>query len=249
MGKQSWKNRLSLNIKALLMLLLVGLGLSAPLVASAETLRAFTAYYKVYKGGVQIANSELSLKQSNQLWSWRMSTRARGLYALFSKKNPYSETTFFLEGELPRLHNILVADRSDEKEYESARFDWEARKIEVLRKSKQQQLSISETVYDYQSIHLLAASMTRQQQTTRTVSFYRNGKLTISLLEYNGRSGFELNGREIMVDNYSQTISGSDSTIKYSYDSENPILPVRVERIKKGEASSILLLQKVDWQL
>ena len=249
MGRQSWKIRSSMNTKALLLLLAVGLSLSVPFAASATELRAFTAQYKVYKGGVQIANSELSLKHSNELWSWRLSTKARGLYALFTRKNPYSETTFFLEGDLPRLHNILVTDRSDEKEYESARFDWESGKIEVLRKNKQQQLIISETVYDYQSIHLLAASMTRQQQTSRTVSFYRNGNLSISLLEYIGRSGFELNGREIMVDQYSQTISDSDSTIKYSYDSENPTLPVRVEHIKKDGSSSILLLQRVDWQL
>lgn len=223
--------------------------LSLPLGAADLSLKPFTANYRLYKGGVHVADSELGLNHSGDLWRWYMSTKASGIYSLFSKRNPYSETTFFFSGSEPKLHNILVADASDEKKYETARFDWEQGKIEVLRKNQQQQLELNSSVYDYHSIHLLAASMSQLQQEYRLVDFYHKGKLLHSQLIYNGKGILELNGTEYQTNIFEQGIIGSDSIVKYIYDAKNPILPLRVESIQKGESSSILLLQQVNWNL
>ena len=37
--------------------------------------------------------------------------------------------------------------------------------------------------------------------------------------------------------------------IKYYYDAENPLLPLRIEKLESGESPSVLSLQKVDWDL
>ena len=41
----------------------------------------------------------------------------------------------------------------------------------------------------------------------------------------------------------------SDSRIKYYYDVENPLLPLRIEKLESGDSPTVLSLQQVDWSL
>lgn len=239
-SKSRWTIALSLLIVALA---------PAPAVTSELSLRAFTASYSLYEGGMHIANAELSLRRQGEFWHWRMLTTARGVYSWFTDKRPYSETIFSNNDDEIRLQQIVITDGSNKKRDESARFDWENGKIDVMRKGKQKQLNLSAEVYDYQSIHLLAAAMSRQQIKKKTIDFYRNGKLVKSRFLYGGKGKVAINGKGIGANIYEQIMTRSDSKMKYYYDAENPMLPLRIEKLKAGESPTILTLQQVDWTL
>ena len=244
MNKLCSKNRFS---SALSLLLLVAF--CPPGFALEIPLQPFNASYNLYKGGMNIAITELKLERSGEHWRWSSLTKARGVYSWFSRKQPYTETSFSrLENEF-RLQEILIADKGNKTSLESARFDWVKGEIEVMRKGKRRQLQLGDGVYDYQSIHLLAAAMNQQQLKTATIDFYRKGKLVKSRFVYRGQQSVEVNGKSVEAKVYEQVIAKSKSKIKYYYDADNPLLPLRIERLESGESPAVLTLRQVVWDL
>ncbi len=244
MNKLCSKNRFSSTLSLLLLFAFspTGFALEIPL-------QPFNASYNLYKGGMNIATTELKLERNGEHWRWSSLTRARGVYAWFTSKQPYTETSFSrLENEF-RLQEILIADGGREKSLESARFDWVKGELEVMRKGKRRQLQLGDGVYDYQSIHLLAAAMNQQQSKTATIDFYRKGKLVKSRFVYSGQQPVEVNGKSVQANVYEQIVAKSKSKIKYYYDVDNPLLPLRIERLESGESPAVLTLRQVAWDL
>jgi hypothetical protein len=229
------------------LLLLIALG--QPCAAAEISLRPFNASYNLYKGGMHIAITELKLERAGEHWRWSSLTKARGIYAWFTDKQPYTETSFNQVDNEVRLREILVADRGKNGRFESARFDWAKGEIDVLRKGKRRQVQLVDPVYDYQSIHLLAATMGQKQLTRATLDFYRKGKLVKSRFVYSGQGRVDVNGSSIDANVYEQMIVKSNSKIKYYYDADNPLLPLRIEKLESGESPAILTLHQVDWGL
>lgn len=239
------KNRSRSTLNLLLLLLL-----AAPAgYASELSLTPFKASYDLHKGKRYIAITELELTAAGDNWRWSSLTTARGVYKWFTRKRPYTETSFSLVENEFRLSEILIADAGKRKQQESAKFDWNKGQLQVLRKGRHKQLPLTDTVYDYQSIHLLAALMRRQQLTEATVEFYRKGKLVESSLSYNGRQTLELNGKSIDAEVYQQSITGSDSEIKFYYDAAKPLPPLRIEQREPGKKPSILTLRPAERDL
>jgi len=229
--------------------LLLALCLSLPVFAEEVPLRAFTASYSLHKGSMHVGTAKLSLEPFEQLWRWRLTTRARGIYAAFIHKKPYSETTFSRVQDDVRLHQIVIGDEKDEGKYESASFDWEAGRMDVLRKGKRRKVKLAAAVYDYQSIHLLAAAMQRHQWDDETVDFYRKGNLVKSRLVYLGEEMVDIGDRQTETRVFKQTVEGSRTVVRYFYDPNHPLLPLLIEN-RKGDASpSILRLSEVSWRL
>jgi hypothetical protein len=230
------------------LLLSIALTVSTGVVAAEEvTLRAFTASYNLTKSGIKLGTVELSLEPQEQIWRWRLITRPSGLLAMATSKKPYSETTFIREHDQIRLQQILIADENDSKNLESASFDWKSRKMKVLRKGKRSSVNLTTEVYDYQSIHLLAAAMQLQQLNEVTFTFYRKGKLVESRLVYHGKASLKVGDRDTNANIFVQTISGSKTRVEYSYDLKNSLLPLLVESRKGNDAPSTMTLRKVDW--
>ena len=230
-------------------LLLLSLSLFSSGLAAEVSLRAYTASYDLYKGNMHLATAEISLQQEGQLWSWRTTTVARGIYALFISNKPYSETTFIQANDKIRIQQILNTDPGDKKKHESASFDWDKGRISVLRKGKHKLLPLDAEIYDYHSIHLLAASMHMRQLDKATVDFYRKGRISRSELVYGGTGKVDINGKTENASIYQQVIVNSSSKLKYFYAAENPWLPLRVEKFKPEESPVTLTLRKVDWNL
>jgi len=222
----------------------------SPARAADITLRAFSASYDLHKGGLYLATAELSLAPLESLWRWRLTTEARGIYALLYSKKPYTETVFSLDREVLHLQSIVLSDAADEdtQDYESATFDWTNGKMRGLRKGKKIRQALSADVYDYQSIHLLAASMQLQQLQQATVAFYRKGKLTETKLVYQGEASVEIEGKALAARVFEQTFDGSTTKTKYYYDAQNPLLPLLVETSKEDDSPTILRLRKVEWR-
>lgn len=231
------------SIPSLLLLLLASL----PAAAESLPLRAFTADYELHRGDTHVANSEMSLNREGEFWRWTMMTRARGVYAWLVSKQPVANTIFDQRYGLLWLQEISVGDADEERSNERARFDWSSGRIDVERKGKRRLLPLSDIVYDYQSIHLLAAEMLQRQQETMTVDFYRKGKLVKSSLTYTGTGNIDIDGvgREASV--FEQTIVNSDSRLRYYYDAASPLVPLRIEKLEDDDPPTVLTLRRVEW--
>jgi len=221
----------------------------APAGAVDIPLRPFSASYDLHKSGMHFATAELTLAPLEGRWRWHITTEARGIYALLYSKKPYTETIFSLDQGILQLQSVVLSDANDEdtEDYESASFDWAKGKMKALRKGRKISLALSAEVFDYQTIHLLAASMQLQQLQQATVSFYRKAKLTDSTLVYQGDASVDFQGKEIAARVYEQTINGSTTKTKYYYDAQNPLLPLLVETRKENDSPTILRLRKVEW--
>ena len=211
-------------------------------------LKPYQASYAVYRGGLNVANSELSLEQSGQYWRWRQTSKAKGIYALFSNKSLYSETTLLLYDKQYRIHNILLTEEGGDEGYENARFSWHDQKIDIQYKNKRYIETIPEEIYDSHSIHLLSAQMLKQNLQTSEFSLYRKGRLNKSYLNRIGESTLEINQESIEVLVFEQSTDGSSAIMKYYYAADNPLLPIKIERIKPEKKTTIMLLQSVDWR-
>ncbi len=232
----------------LMLMLMLMLSLNGGAMAAEVPLRAFTASYDLTRSGMNLGITKLSLEPVKELWRWRLSTRARGFYSMFIRKKPYAETTFSHNHDQVRLQQIVIADENDKDKYESASFDWQSGQMRVLRKGKHASVALTTGVYDYQSIHLLAAAMQLQDLENVTVKFYRKGKLADSSLIYLGEGSVKIGGKDIVARIYEQTIGGSKTRIKYYYDPKNPLLPLLIERRRAGDPLSTLKLRKVEWR-
>lgn len=236
-------NRYSSSLSLLLLICAAGAN------AAEVPMRAYSASYNLYKGGMHVANTEIKLQHVGENWRWSSLTTARGVYAWFVRKQPYTETSFHRHEDGFRLQEIIIGDAAKKKTLESARFDWDKDEMEVLRKGKRRQVRLGETVYDYQSIHLLAAAMILQGVETATVDFYRKGKLVKSRFVFSGREQVDINGQSTEANVFEQVVTRSNSKIRYYYDADNPLLPLRVERLESGESPAVLTLREVDWTL
>ena len=231
-------------------MLSLGLSLGVTARAAEVPLRAFTATYDLTWGGMNLGTTDLSLEPVKELWRWRLTTRARGIYSMFIRKKPYSETTFSHSHDQIRLQQIVIADENNKNKdkYESASFDWKSGQMQVIRKGKHSSVALTTGVYDYQSIHLLAAAMQLQDRDNATVIFYRKGKLVESRLVFRGKGSVEIGGKDIDVRIYEQTVTGSKTRVKYFYDQKNPLLPLLIERRREDDSPSTLKLREVEWR-
>jgi hypothetical protein len=231
---------------SLILNLMLSLGVTAR--AAEVPLRAFTASYDLTTKGMNLGTTILSLEPVKELWRWRLTTRARGIYSMFIRKKPYFETTFSHNHDQVRLQQIVVGDENSKEIIESANFDWKNDQMRVLRKGKHASVALTTGVYDYQSIHLLAAAMQLQDLTNATASFYNKGKLVETRLIFRGMGSVKIGGKDIDARIYEQTTSGSKTRVKYYYDEKNPLLPLLIERRRADESPATLKLREVEWR-
>lgn len=231
-----------------LITLLLAMLLSTLAVATDFPLTSYQASYTLYRGSLNVANSELSLELSGRYWRWRQISKPRGVYALFSNNNLYSETTLLRLDDQYKIHNILVTDVGDDDRYENSRFNWDSKKVDIQYKKKRYQETLAGEVFDSHSIHLLTAHMLKQQLQKSDFYFYRKGKLTKSHLKQAGKTTLEINNKPIDAIIFEQTIEGLNSKMKFYYDPVRPLLPIKIERTRPGKKTTIMLLQKVEWR-
>ena len=229
-------------IIALLILLL-----ATPGVAGDVLLKPYQASYALYRGNLNVASSNFSLKKSGHLWRWQQTSRPIGIYALFSDNNLYSETTLLLLDNKYKIHNILLKDEGDDDRYENAQFNWNNQEIDIEYKNKKRIETLKGEVYDSHSIHLLAARMLKQDLQESVYYFYRRGRLAKSHLKQSGKSKLEVNKKLIEVSIFEQTTEGSSSIMKYFYAPDKPLLPIKIERTKPEKKTTTMLLQSVEW--
>ena len=208
-------------------------------------LQAFTATYELHKGKRFVATTEIRLVRSGERWHWNSLTQARGVYAWFTRKKPFHQTSFSQQHGRIRLHRIQLHDDRRKNPRETARFDWDQGRMEVSRKGKHKQARLDGEVYDYLSIHLLASAMQLRGQQRASIDFYRRGKLVESELRHLGRERVDIHDRTIEASLFEQRLAGSDTRIRYFYDPDNPLLPLRILTLQDDEKPATLTLRQV----
>ena len=76
--------------------------------------------------------------------------------------------------------------------------------------------------------------------------FYRKGKLAKSTLKLIGVPEINTKDKTRSVRLYEQSFKNSKTKYLYYYDLKNPLLPIKIERIKSGKDRTILLFKHLN---
>ena len=210
-------------------------------------LRAFDANYSLHIAGLHVGYSKLSLSRSGDLWRWQTSSKPRGVYSLLSKKKPYSETQFSLNAGRHLIQNILISDEGDRNLYETAQFNWQNKQAKILRKKITSSASLSGDIYDYHSINWLVANMMNAEKTEIEVDFYVKGEVVKSVIKRIDNQNIESAGLKVSAWVYEQTTTNSTSKLRFYFNPSKPLLPLKIEKLKPGKKTAILLLKSATW--
>ena len=215
--------------------------------ASEVKLQSFEADYFLFVAGLHVGNSKLSLTNSGNLWRWQTSSKPRGIYSVLTNKKPYSETTFSLISGRHLIQTILLSDEGDKNLYETAHFDWQNQQTKILRKKVTSTASLGGDVYDYHSINWLVANMMKTGKAELAVDFYLKGQILKSTVKRIDNQNFDRDGQTISAWVYEQTTAGSKSKLRYYFNPAKSLLPIKIEKLKPGKKTSILLLKAATW--
>jgi hypothetical protein len=218
-----------------------------PSIANEFALRAFDANYSLHIAGLHVGYSTLSLSQSGNLWRWQTSSEPRGVYSLLTNKKPYSETRFLLDNGRHLIQNLLISDEGDKNLYETAHFNWQKSQAKILRKRVTSTASLSGDVYDYHSINWLVANMMKTEKNKLKVNFYVKGAIVKSIVKRIDDKNIEVAGQKVSAWVYEQTTANSSSKLQYYFNPAKPLLPLKIEKIKPGKKTAILLLKSATW--
>ncbi|MCP4492211.1 MAG: DUF3108 domain-containing protein [Gammaproteobacteria bacterium] len=225
------------NLRWLLILLLTSLSFGT------HAAEPFRAEYTVFKGANKIGNAVLSVTTNENIMRWQLETEASGILALFTNKKPFSESVMHKSDSDFRLSSVLVALRRDDTPQETVHLNWQQQQVEIITEGQRRQHFLQNAVYDFLSIHWLAAEMTRNAARKIEFDFYRRGKLIKSKLRLTNQTEIELGEKTIPVNCYMQTFLPSTSKYRYCYDISNPLMPLKIEKTKPGKKSTILQLK------
>lgn len=214
-------------------------------VVADDSLPAFSAGYDLFRNDSHVGESFFKIEKTNNRISMQMITKPGGLLALFTSQQPTAESTLIRGRGDFRLSKVQLSVSPDRDPEEMAEFDWQKSLLKVNRKKQQHQVPLNEAVYDYLSIHWLAAQLSLADVDRYALKFYRKGKLWDSALTRTGTEILEVNGRKINTIVFEQSFDNSSRRLKYHYDQNNLWLPVRIERTRKGKKKTVLLLKSV----
>lgn len=226
---------------SLLLLIVASTGISAEL-----QIRPYDAEYALYKGGLKVGESMFSLDKNDNALRWRLASEPTGIYALFTNKKPLSVSILERFGKDYRLARIRLSITRAEQPDESVILNWPKQQIEIKRKNTSQFIALKNTVYDYLSIHWLAAQMTVNSVSSSAFDFYRKGKLVQSKLMFLGQVELDINDQIQTVTKYMHSFPASSRSYEYYYGTDNPLLPLKIEKFKKGKSSSIMLFERLN---
>jgi hypothetical protein len=212
-------------------------------VADELKLQPFAANYSLHLGQKYVGQSTLSLKQSEGLWSWQTSAKTIGIYSWLSNKKPHSETHFSLNNDSYLIQNLLISDESDESLYETVHFNWQKKQAIILRKNLTHSASISDDVYDYNSIKWLVANMMKTKKSEIEVDFYVKGTIVKSKIKRIDNETLDVPGKKVSAWVYEQATVNSKTKWRYYLNPVRPLVPLKIEKLKPGKQTATLLLE------
>lgn len=214
----------------------------APMAFAQDPLSAFKANYELFYGKMKAGNAKISLTQAGDDWHWLLQTKPTGLLSLLTNKEPYSETIFIKTDDGLKIQELTIADAGEkDKQLETAKFDWNKQKVDMLRKDVSTTASLSADVYDYLSVHLLSAKMQNDNLQLASVDFYHKGRLIKLQLKRLENSKVTANGKDIDVVVFEQSLQDSRTKSIYYYDPVSPYIPLKIETVHPKKKTTTML--------
>lgn len=213
-----------------------------PLLGTANPLlKPFDVTYR-YSAGLKSAEVRVSLQPQQDNWLWRTEVSPTSFLSLFTSDRLYTDTRFFVENKQPRIKQINLGSDSNPQPVEAAAFKWSEKKMESFRKGKRKRFPLNQTVYDSNTIHLLAQDLYFSAESSRRASFYHKGKLSAVTIRYQGLQTIELGGKEQQTERFLVQRQGSDSLLYYYYKPGEMLYPLRMEHQEPQESTVVMTL-------
>ncbi len=197
----------------------------------------------MFRGNSYIADSRLTLKNEQGEWIWRMDTKARGIYKWLTRKRPFIETRMQkIGGNKLRLLLETSGDYPDKLPKRSSWFDHKGELIYSMKGDTIKKQALPQDVYNFHSIHLLYPQMHQQNESNKTINFFKKGKLIESTLTLEKEVELKDRKKHLQVDKLTQKFSGSKKYFIYYYHG-NTLAPLKIEQINPGKDSSVMWRQ------
>ncbi len=205
----------------------------------AQALQPFDVDYQVYYGDSHVADSHMTLQKKQQNWIWRIDTRARGFYRLFTHKKPYTETRMQVINQTLKLLLQYSGDYPDKPPKQSSWFDYSGKLIYSKDGDKTKTFALPDNIYNFHSIHLLYPQMLKQGIDTLTINFFKSGAPLKSTLKLEKGVLVKNRGKTFNADKVTQTFAGSNKYFIYYYTPDT-LAPLIIEQIKPGKQKTMM---------
>lgn len=215
------------------------------LLADNSEIRPFSARYDVFRNHQHVGFAHFKLNKHNGMWTWNMKTRPKGFYKWLTRKKPFAETRMTESPDGLLLSQELKGDYKNKPAKEKTWFDQDKKIIYYTNGEKKRELDLPAPVYNFQSIHLLPATMKQDGLERIEINFYKRGKLFKSTLQLEADVKIQQDDSELRVDKVTQVLDGSDYKMIYYYQGDT-LAPLKIEQLKDDGNNIVMWRNKLD---
>ena len=241
-----FSNNLSLSISYKALVFTVLLCIQGSSLANAY-LEPFSAKYDVYRNDQHVASSYFNLQHKNDIWTWRMSTKPRGVFKWLTEKKPFTETHMAQTSDGYLLSKMVSGEYPEKPAEDKTWFDQQNHLIYYTNSISQQksQLPLPQDLHSYHDIHLLYAEMKESGQSTRDINFYKNGNVFRSTLTLERQVNIPYHSGSIRVDKMTQKVANSNKVLIYYYQGHS-LAPLKIEQFKDGRPLTMMWRSRLE---
>lgn len=212
-----------------------------------HNLKPFKAKYDVYRNDQHVANTYFNLQHKNNMWTWSMSTKPKGVFKWLTRKKPFTETRMYESAEGYRLSHIASGEYREKAATDNTFFDQKSGLIYYTNSKTLQthQIRLPENLYSYHDIHLLYARMKESGETQMDIHFYKKGNVFKSSLKLETQVEIPYQSGTISVDRMTQVVKNSNKKMIYYYQ-DHSLVPLKIEQFKKNEPNTMMWRSSVE---
>lgn len=210
--------------------------------AFAQQLEPFDVHYQVFRNGTHMADASYKLSNRHGLWTWRMEMQPRGLYQLFTRKKPFTETQALITENGLKLISETAGDYQNRPARKASWIDHDQLRIYYASDKGQNKLAFSGDLYNHDTIHLLTSGFKQAQNDAVQTSLYHQGKIQEAGIDYQldiseTFKNISISGNQITV-----RLDNSGKSMKYLYD-ETSLAPLKIEQQNKDDEKIVMIRQ------
>lgn len=210
---------------------------------SAIHLKPYSASYKVYAKGFHVGKTTQTLKQYGDIWELSLTTEARG-FARFMQKEPAKEAHYFRinNDELHLISTNKNSGNNKKNAKSSSYFVAPMSHFISQYKNKRTQVKATQPVYSPLLISALAPVIELPKQ---PINSFEKGRIQRRTVTNQGLQDITLPDDRVIKAKVVDTFIGNgDKKVRSYYSEQNPYIPVRIEKFKKGKVNMFMELKR-----
>jgi len=210
----------------------------------------FEVVYDVGNHLINAGTAQLSLTQEDELWTYSLNTKPRGILKLAGKGKITETSTIRLPEENGKLliqpQTYIYRQDDERRRAVDATFDWDNNSITHLYRGKESTDTFDTPVIDRLSATLLIMNALRQNFESMELQVFDTGRVKSVTFTNTGTEILETPLGQIhtlRVTNRSTTGGSRETTTWFA--PELDYVPVRIEQRKRGELVARLTLKRL----